>query len=336
MKTIETAIDTVNKFGDTSTIFKLDLKDDNEYVPLDDKKVVLNVANDTGLVLTTPMTTFSGHTVMVDFSSHGLAELTPDSYNLEIEVTYSDGDVSKFPTKGGLKFNITNNLKETTGALVPTVTFDNVLEAVDEKIAVYMDTVKVGPQGPKGEKGDGIVDQTADYTWTGKHTFNNKIIAPAGVQGNADTAGKAASADMLNTRTATFNDFADVAKNMNNYVGNWQIFSNKPINNGPYGTTSRSSYVTVNSAVWADAGLITFVDITGPKEYYIGIVETGAINWKKLSNDSMVVHNTGTETIAGDKNFIGQTTLKTGNYGLRVTTSGVQKTSDGGTTWTNI
>lgn len=59
-------------------------------------------------------------------------------------------------------------------------------------------------------------------------------------------------------------------------------------------------------------------------------------------NDSNLVHKTGTETVAGDKtftgnsNFSGATTLKTGNYGLRVTTAGVQKTSDNGLTWTNI
>ena len=54
------------------------------------------------------------------------------------------------------------------------------------------------------------------------------------------------------------------------------------------------------------------------------------------SNDSQLVHNTGNETIAGDKTLVGNTTLATttilaGNYGLRVTTSGIQKTTDGKT-----
>lgn len=53
-----------------------------------------------------------------------------------------------------------------------------------------------------------------------------------------------------------------------------------------------------------------------------------------LSND--LVHKTGNETIAGDKAFVGNTTLATttileGNYGLRVTSSGIQKTTDGKT-----
>ena len=60
------------------------------------------------------------------------------------------------------------------------------------------------------------------------------------------------------------------------------------------------------------------------------------------SNDAQLVHNTGNETVAGDKAFTGNTTLASttilaGNYGLRVTPSGFQKTTDG-KTWvsTNI
>ena len=54
------------------------------------------------------------------------------------------------------------------------------------------------------------------------------------------------------------------------------------------------------------------------------------------SNDAQLVHKTGNETIAGDKTFTGNTTLASttilvGNYGLRVTPSGFQKTTDGRT-----
>ena len=54
------------------------------------------------------------------------------------------------------------------------------------------------------------------------------------------------------------------------------------------------------------------------------------------SNDSQLVHKTGNEVLAGDKTFTGNTTLASttilaGNYGLRVTPSGFQKTTDGKT-----
>lgn len=54
------------------------------------------------------------------------------------------------------------------------------------------------------------------------------------------------------------------------------------------------------------------------------------------SNDAQLVHKTGNEVLAGDKTFTGNTTLASttilaGNYGLRVTSSGFQKTTDGRT-----
>lgn len=132
-------------------------------------------------------------------------------------------------------------------------------------------------------------------TFTGKKTFS------AGLAG--ELTGNAASADMLNTRKATFTDFNDVAKNMFKYSGNWQIDYDQSINNGPYGTASRAAYVTVNSAGWNDAGLITFSDIPYSKDYYVGLVNSGTLTWKKLSDDSKVVHNTGSENVSGTKNF---------------------------------
>lgn len=73
------------------------------------------------------------------------------------------------------------------------------------------------------------------------------------------------------------------------------------------------------------------------------MVEKGTVahDWQPApedapSNDSQLVHKTNNETIAGDKTFVGNTTLTTttileGNYGLRVTSSGIQKTTDGKT-----
>lgn len=133
--------------------------------------------------------------------------------------------------------------------------------------------------------------------------------------GNQDTTGKSASADVLNTRAATFTDFSDVAKNMIKYSGNWQIDYGHSINNGPYGKTSRAAYVTVNSAGWADAGLITFSDIPYSRDYYVGLVNAGTLTWKKLSDDSKVVHNTGSENVSGTKNFFDVLTALSGIKG---------------------
>lgn len=92
-----------------------------------------------------------------------------------------------------------------------------------------------------------------------------------------------------------------------------------------------------------DIGL-SAVNVTGGEiALYAHKLEKGnvATDWTTApedapSNDSQLVHNTGNETVAGDKTLTGNTTLATttilaGNYGLRVTPSGFQKTTDGRT-----
>ena len=88
-----------------------------------------------------------------------------------------------------------------------------------------------------------------------------------------------------------------------------------------------------------------FDTTNSPLDVYIKLpkLETGnvATDWTPApedapSNDAQLVHKTGNEVLAGDKTFTGNTTLASttilaGNYGLRVTPSGFQKTTDGRT-----
>ena len=92
--------------------------------------------------------------------------------------------------------------------------------------------------------------------------------------------------------------------------------------------------------------IVMYFDTTdSPLDVYIKLpkLEAGNVptDWTPApedlpSNDAQLVHKTGNETIAGDKTFTGNTTLASttilaGNYGLRVTPSGFQKTTDGRT-----
>ena len=214
------------------------------------------------------------------------------------------------------------------------------------------DTGPQGPQGPKGDtgatgpqgdKGDtGLVDTTADYTWTETNTFNKKIIAPAGVQGNADTAtklqtarkiggvsfdgtadialpgvnakgnqdttGNAATADVLNIRGANFTDISVVTADMITYSGNW-VANSSNVNGIP-----SIGYVVMEvipSIGNKTAGIIRISSTSGGIiANYIGLVRNGSqLSWVLLSDDSSVVHNTGNETIAGDKKFSGKVTV---------------------------
>lgn len=133
------------------------------------------------------------------------------------------------------------------------------------------------------------------------------------------------------SRTAPFTDFSDVAKNMKKYQGTWMTTSN--ILNGPVVINFGAIIHVIHS--WDDAGLIVLSD--HKSRTWVGLVSTKAISgWTMIADDVSVVHKTGNETVAGDKALVGNTTLATttilaGNYGLRVTTSGIQKTTDGKT-----
>lgn len=320
MKYIRNISDEQNKAGDTDNVFRLNLFEDDKLFDFGTNGLTVNVANSSGYILSLTPKKETGNTVIdLDFNDAPLKSLTPDDYLLEVEVKFSDGTTATFPTKGGMPFTVNGNLKETSGTLVPTVTFDNVLDAVDKKIAVYMDTVKVGPIGPQGLPGN--VDTSHDNTFTGVNKFIQLI----------DGA--------LKTRAATFKDFAQVAKDMTGYAGLWFV-DNKRITGAPSGS-SNSYVVEVIPGSWSGNGIILISSIVS-EEFYVSRVDSSLQKWVKLSDDATVVHNTGTETVAGDKTFTGigtftgPTTLKTGNYGLRVTTTGVQKTSDNGVTWTNI
>lgn len=185
MNYIKNVGDDQNKYGDTASIFQINLIKDNNIFNFGDNQVTVNIANGSGYVLSmTPEKFFDNSVLNLDFNQEPLKRLTPDSYRLEVEVLFEDGDVAKFPTNGGMQFYINKNLKGTTGELVPTVTFDTVLEAVDKKVNNYLATVV---KGDKGDKGDtGVIDTTADYTWTGKNTFESPIVG--NISGTATTA----------------------------------------------------------------------------------------------------------------------------------------------------
>jgi len=74
---------------------------------------------------------------------------------------------------------------------------------------------------------------------------------------------------------------------------------------------------------------IEVTDISGntaKSSYSNGVISA----WFIVANYNKVVPNYGNKTINGD------TTMVSGNYGISITTNGIKKTIDGGSTWTNI
>ena len=315
MRYIRNISDDQNKSGDTDNIFRFNLLQGEDIFNFGDYPISVNIANSSGYILSmVPEKEFGNSVLKLDFNDQSLKSLTPDNYLLEVEVKFPDGTTATFPTNGGMPFSVNSNLKNTAGQLVPTVTFDEVLNAVDKKVNNYLATVTKGDKGDQGPVG--VVDTTKDYTFTGNEKFTNLIDGALKMK-NIDYA-----VDIFTLPNGCYYNAG--ANSSNRPVPEIYYFTLEVYNsdNGSNGfirceTYDGQSFWTVKDAnVWKP--------------------------WQKVANDSNVMHLTGTETVPGDKaftgnnNFIGATTLKTGNYGLRVTTSGIQKTSDGGATWVNI
>lgn len=173
MRYIRNISDDQNKSGDTDNIFRFNLLQGSDIFNFGDYPISVNIANSSGYILSmVPEKEFGNSVVKLDFNDRSLKSLTPDDYLLEVEVKFSDGTTATFPTKGGMPFAVNSNLKNTAGHLVPTVTFDEVLDAVDEKVNNYLTTVVKGDKGDPGDsvlksvaefgaKGDGVTDDTA-------------------------------------------------------------------------------------------------------------------------------------------------------------------------------
>lgn len=145
--------------------------------------------------------------------------------------------------------------------------------------------------------------------------------------GNQDTTGKAASADVLNTRQATFTDFNDLAKNLKNYQGRW---------NGGYDQIANSPEVgwfVADILMWSNEVNLGYIVLhyTDHNAVWFGLALDGTINWSRVSDDSKVIHNTGSENVSGAKNFFDVLTALSGIKGD--VTGSLKGNADTATKW---
>lgn len=143
------------------------------------------------------------------------------------------------------------------------------------------------------------------------------------------TAGK----DPANTKLlpAVARDFNYLALHMKTYQGLWYV-RDEGVVNGPTANWTWA-VIEVISGNSEKTGIIRTTRFGAKDTYTTNINGGNANNWVLIADDKNVVHNTGNETIAGNKTLTGLTTMLTGNYGFRVTSSGFEKTTDGGKTW---
>ncbi|MEE6705874.1 hypothetical protein [Weissella confusa] len=137
-----------------------------------------------------------------------------------------------------------------------------------------------------------------------------------------------------NQLPAEARDFNYLATHTQTYQGTWWNGSDNVLNAPQSDWTW--SIIKIVAGGYGNAGMITTTKLY-KNDIYLSNVVSGSINgWQLIANDANVVHTTTNETISGDNALVGNTTLATttilaGNYGLRVTSSGFQKTTDGKT-----
>lgn len=153
-----------------------------------------------------------------------------------------------------------------------------------------------------------IARKTKDNIFTGTNTFNKKIIAPAGVQGNADTATKLQTARRING--TAFDGTTDILLDPTTRIINspTNLFN---LNNGFYynaGLTNTNvpsdatAYYTVEVIQTSSNGYMVLVD-SNNQAYWNTKTANAWQQWKKISDDAKAVHNSGDEVIFGKKTF---------------------------------
>lgn len=296
MRYIRNISDDQNKSGDTDNIFRFNLLQGNDIFNFGDYPISINIANSSGYILSmVPEKEFGNSVLKLDFNDQSLKSLTPDNYLLEVEVKFPDGTTATFPTNGGMPFNINKSLKDTQGKLVPTVTFDMVLEAVDKKVDNYLATVV---KGDKGDKGDtGIVDTTKDYTWTGTNTFNELATFTKPIQGG------------LAVRPYyPLTTIAGISGKLKQYSGKWGVDSNLVTDLPQDGYAILTVYPYIDNS---SSGFATLQYTNG--NFYFSAINEADIKWHKVAKDEEVMHLSGDETASGFKKFSGNISTTSNN-----------------------
>lgn len=142
-----------------------------------------------------------------------------------------------------------------------------------------------------------LVHKTGTETIAGYKTFTGNNKFTSAIDGS------------LKTREATFTDFATVANDMFAYAGNWFTKPTVSVANSPYQNAFGVVEVIPGDAKGSGRIIFTPYDPGDGNIYYNSVSWKGLGPWLKVANDNDVVHKTATETIVGDKTFIGVSTL---------------------------
>ena len=301
-------------------------------------------SNDAQLVHKTGTETVAGDKT---FTGNSIFTNLIDGYTKTIETPTNDINLIKKPGKYRLQSTYLN---------VPTGMPNSSIMIVEDNIehtVIYQTIITRDVDGLANGDVDMFIRLFMDTNWTPwrklaqdqqvAHSTGNETIA-----GNKTFTGSNIFTQLIDGYTKT-SVAPNTDVNLITKSGKYELLTSNT--NVPSGMPNNAILIVENNKETGTGSDVVYQRILSRDPKNIGVDSTIFFRkrfsstwsgWRQVARDNEVVHNTGTETIAGNKtftgdnNFSGATTLKTGNYGLRVTTAGIQKTSDNGVTWTNI
>lgn len=306
--------------------------------------------------------------------SKQLENLPSGDYGLELWEVNNDSKTI-YPSAGFIEFHIHRNADESLESVTPTTDINKVIDDLHQAgLNVVVDDIEMlapdatpsvtsevrdgknhiklhvprglkgdkgdqGPQGPQGDPGpQGAPGDTPDLSnYVTVTDLNNGLSTKVTDNKNGTISVNGTSITPANENIIERIDWS--YKDMNDIPMGWMYL------NGWADTSKLANWGLpqdfylvhcFKSSAYITATIQIAYGSTN-NVYMRTMSGSNWSTWKLLADDSKIVHNTGNETISGDKVLVGNTTLATttilvGNYGLRVTSSGFEKTTDG-ITW---
>ena len=340
------------KLNDTSTRLRLQASLGSTVVDFSEKdNLSVKIKNASGYLMEVEPTVDSNKTL--SFNSSQLQELPVGHYEIELWVVNQAG-TSIYPSKGYLSFTINENSIGFNGEAIPTITlhdFEERIDKLEKDLRAKADNGDFdGEKGEPGDKGDPGKDATNNDP-NAVHVSGNQAIS--GVKNFIDTP-------TINGNKVLDDSLQIGGRNLiiaSDLVNGWIDDSGKASGGGsnPFTTAiidtgsnqdmtiTKAGKVVVIGEYDTDKKFIKKNRIENPDMYYT--FKTGKetkyirVTFRFDKKDYGAPYKVEKGTKATDwspaPEDIGTSQpIMSGNYGLRVTADGFQKTTDGGATWT--
>ena len=184
-KTLEyadTSAQTV-KIGDTTTSFTMVLGEDSNPVDLTNAtSIIAKLGNNSGYLKSQTIPTSSitdplSGKIVISFDSDFMSGLPAGSYLLEVWVTYSTG-VSIYPSNTMTGFTINNNIEDSGGSTITTITFDDFVKELNKAVSTI-------DKGGKGDDGLSAYQVAVSNGYHGSQTdWLASLVGPKGNKGD--------------------------------------------------------------------------------------------------------------------------------------------------------